>query len=99
MSQGTIIKQDINMGGVKIVTKEWNRLKTDKDRWIFVMWNKKWFRLKLDNDKTYVYFSSFVSANHDIDDLPELNNFDKWIGKSHGIFILLEILNIEAECV
>ncbi len=99
MTQETIIKQDINISGINIVTKEWNSLETDKDRWLFMMWNKKWFRLKLDNDKTYVCFSSFVSADHDIDDLPDLNNFDKSVGNSHGIFILLDILNIEAESV
>ena len=92
-------KGKVSIKSINLVTEEWNCHKTDRDKWKYLMWNKKWFCLILDNDETYVRFSESVSAGYDIDDLPELNNFDDHIGCSHGVHILLEILNIEAEAV
>lgn len=87
----------------KEIAKAWNKLKTDKARWKYLMSHKSEISLQLDNNKTYACFSEHLFPDgfdvDDYDDFPELNSFEWWVGDSPGLPDLFEILGINAEGV
>ena len=83
------------------IQKEWNALKTDTERWTYLFANKDKLRLGLDNDCTQAEFHYDICPDgiEDLSDLPDLNNFDEWLGWSDGVWHLLTFIGIEAEPV
>ena len=82
------------------LAKEFNQLKSDESRYCFLLEHKGIFALRLDNDATYTTFSSGTFSNfpgNQIDSLPDLADFDHWLGSDAGVFILLDIIGIEAD--
>ena len=88
------------MDNLERIAKRWNAIKTDKDRWKYLLSHKKEIGLLLENDETYACLcKGIIPAEEDWDSLPEMNNFDAWIGNDHGLNVLFEVLGIEAEAV
>lgn len=89
------------MKKLKKIAKKWNALKSDKEKWEYVFSHKNELGLRLDNDSTYVTFrDEFIPKDiEDLDDLPELNDFEWWVGNSPGLDDLFLILDIKAEGV
>jgi hypothetical protein len=71
------------------ISKKWNKLKNDKDRFDFLLLNKDHFLLTLDNDQTLISFH--YPGYEDI----ELKSFKEFLGYSDGISILLTCLGIK----
>ena len=81
---------------------EWNLLKTDEDRFRFLLEHKGVFALRLDNDGTYVDYippPGITDYDEFVEDLPELTSFYEYLGWSEGVLILLKVIEIKAECV
>ena len=75
----------------KKFVKHFNGLKTDVEKWEFLVENKyRDFHLVLDNDATFGCFKE----DHDREFVMD---FNYWIGSSIGTFDLLEAIGIEAE--
>lgn len=93
--------QENTMGILKSIQERWNAIKTDVDRWGYVLSHKNELGIMLDNDDTCVVFHPELIPDsiEDIDDLPELNEFDEWIGNSPGLDALMEVLGIDANGV
>lgn len=73
------------------LSKEFDRLSTDPERWEFVLNHKdEGIILNLDNDSTFIVIKGLEDWYGD---------FDEYIGWSDGIFNLLEVIGIEAEGV
>ena len=83
------------------IAKRWNDLKTDEEKWKFILSHKKELEIRLDNDGTYPVFCEKIIPGliDDWDDLPDLNDFEWWIGNAPGINTLLAVLGIGAEGV
>ena len=78
--------------------KKFKALNNDKQRWIWLMAHKdKGLKLVLDNDDTVI-----VDTNFDPDEVDEdfvlHASFDSYIGYSEGVFNMLCVIGIEAEC-
>ena len=82
------------MKKLKELAEKWNNLKTDEERWKYLLSHKNKIGLLLDNDATYPAFHSSVVPNdiEDYDDLPKIKAFDQYIGWSEGVFDLLHAL-------
>jgi len=87
---------------------EFNKLKSDKDRFRFLLEHKGIFKLILDNDDMFLRISDGVLESLDIDwysvEADILSDsikgkFDTFLGWSDGVFILLDVVGIEAESV
>ena len=93
----------MNIEDLKNICKNWNDLKTDKERYKYLIENKGIFVLRLDNDDTFPEFSEkfmddFGIDIYDLDGLiPELESFDYYLGWSDGVKVLLKMVGIEAE--
>ena len=73
--------------------KEFRKLKTDEERWKFIINNQfKGIKINLDNDDT---FGSFEWD----DDGDYIFQFDDYIGWADGIMTLLDVIGIDAEYV
>lgn len=71
--------------------QEFNKLKTDKEKWKWLMTNQgKGLVVMLDNDDTFVV---------DENDEETTGRFNEYIGWSDGVQILLDVIGIQAECV
>ena len=81
------------------VAKSWNRLKTDEDRWRWLIKNPKKLCIGLDSSDTFVNYSENFFEFDDEYDFPELKKFDEHIGKAPGISVLLKCVKIESEGV
>ena len=70
--------------------KQFNELKTDADRWQWVIDNQdKGVLVNLDNGDTYIT----------IDGTPGHADFEHYLGWSEGVFDLLDAIGIRAEGV
>lgn len=87
---------------------EWNKLRSDIERYNFLLEHKRVFKLNLDNDDTFATISdeTFKSIGVDIysGEADEWNDklkgdFHDYIGWSDGIFVLLNVIGIIAESV
>lgn len=89
------------MGKLEKISKKWNALSGDVEKWKYLLSHKKEIAIRLDNDGTYCTFCEGIIPNNidNYDDLPELNSFEDWVGNSPGLDILFPILGIEAEGV
>jgi hypothetical protein len=78
-------------------------LEWDEQRWRFLIsCDKSLFKIILDNDETYVCFFESEHLEYDPEgewEEYEWDKFDGWLGNSNGVFILLEVLGINAESV
>ena len=86
---------------LKIIS-EFNALPDDIERYKFIK-RSLFLILILDNDGTWAILNGDVLTPNltedEIESLPELNNFDDFLGCSRGIFSLLKAVGIEAESV
>ena len=92
---------------LKLIAK-FNKLKSDKDRFRFLLEHKDVFKLNLDNDETFTTVSdeTFKSLGIDkwsveADDWNDkiTNDFDDYLGWSGGVFNLLRVVGIKVESV
>jgi len=86
------------MEKLKMIAERWSKLESDIERWKYVLYHRDEIGLRLDNDATYPTFCGALIPSG-IEDLPELKEFDNWMGADQGVFDLLEVLGIEAEGV
>ena len=93
---------------LKKLISEFNELKTDDSKFRFLLEHKGIFKLNLDNDDTFVTVSDGIlnvlgieKYSVEEDDLNDLitNSFWTYLGWSEGVFILLDVVGIEAESV
>ena len=93
---------------LKQLIVKFNSLKSDKDRFRFLLRHKGVFVLMLDNDDTFANISdaAFKSVEIDkyspeADDLNDLitGQFNSYLGWSDGVRVLLDVVGIKAECV
>ena len=96
------------MQTLKNLIKEFNGLKSDADRFKFLLGHKGIFKLMLDNDDTFVKVSDKTLESLAIDKYSVLADdlsdsitgiFHEYLGLSDGIFILLDVIGIKAESV
>ncbi|MGL6193833.1 MAG: hypothetical protein ACRC2T_03315 [Thermoguttaceae bacterium] len=85
----------------KHVATAWNELKTDRERWEFLLKHKSEYSLLLDNDSTTVSVSipEEELQNIDFDDIAddlECESFEDWVGWDNGVVLLFEVLGIDA---
>jgi len=84
------------------ISKRWNDLANDKERWVYVLEHKDELVIMLDNDSAHPCFHDSVLP-HGLEDysedVPDLNEFDRWIGNSPGLDDLMEALGIQVEGV
>ncbi len=82
------------------IAEAWNALKTDKDRWKYLLEHKQEYTLLLDNDATIVNVRipeeemqgiDYCDLDRDID----CDSFDDWLGWDDGVATLLEVLGID----
>ena len=81
---------------------DFNELKTDKERFRFIIEHKGVFTLMLDNDQTIPIVSAHVFyqlSQQDFEALPELNEFDGYLGLFKGTFDLLDAIGVNCEPV
>jgi len=90
---------------LKANAKEWNKLGNDTDRFKYLFANKGIFIVILDNDQTSVDYHPKALKRIGIDRweaediLPDLNDFDEYLGWSGGVVTLLEVIGLDAESV
>ena len=90
---------------LKAIAKKWNKLKTDKERWGYVIKHKDVLAIRLDNDETYVSLSFFASLSLTESELEELEDvfdpycFDSYIGNGAGVGELLSVIGVESSGV
>lgn len=71
--------------------EEFNKLRNDTDRWSWVLDNADGnYIIYLDNDDTFVVFN---------EDDTLVGQFDDYIGWNDGLVTLLEILDMNIQCV
>ena len=92
---------------LKLIAK-FNKLKSDKDRFRFLLEHKDVFKLNLDNDETFTTVSdeTFKSLGIDkwsveADDWNDkiTNDFQDYLGWHDGVVCLLNVVGITAEPV
>lgn len=84
------------------MSKDFNKLTSDYDRFRFILDKPDYIMLMLDNDSTHAIYSSQATAGlteKEIDSLPDLADFDSWLGNNEGLFIFLEAAGITVEGV
>ncbi len=84
----------------KPIAESWNVLKTDRDRWKYLLEHKEEYTLLLDNDATIVnvHIPDEEMQGIDYDDLDEqldCDSFDDYLGWDDGVVTLLEVLGID----
>ena len=89
------------METLKKIANNWNALKTDIERWKYILEHKDQIMVMLDNDDTIPVFCPGLIPGwiEDYDDLPSLNDFHQYLGNSEGVKDLLSVLGIKAEGV
>ena len=81
----------------KEVFDKFNSLKTDMEKWAWLMENQdKGILVKCDNDYTYIEVEGFDEESDGWDDTC-FGDFDDYIGWSSGVFDLLKTVGIKAE--
>lgn len=86
------------------LAKDWEKLKTDKERLTFILKNRNNIMIHLDNDESHAGFITNEDLDDEIQDLileleSEMHSFDQYFGSNDGILMLFEFLNIRAEDV
>lgn len=83
-----------NKKEAKEIAENYNKIKTDKERFKFLMSHSDKIKLVLDNDMTMVNFIT-EEDNDEID--ISLKDLDDYLGNSEGVLNLLEFIGITAE--
>ncbi len=73
------------------IADKYNKLKSDKERLLFIIESKKDLKIILDNDESQVCFTKRKFCNID------LNDFDEDFGNRDGVMLLFDTLGIKAE--
>ena len=82
------------MESYKVLAKAFNSLKSDVDKWKWVIGHQHFgITVLCDNDDTCACF------DEDHNDEPEVLQFNGYIGWSDGVFDLLEAIGIKVESV
>lgn len=80
-----------------------NKCKTDKDKYQFLIDYKGTFTVMLDNDETFLTISDKISHSLTDDEMDilndSINNFDSYFGDSDGVVSLLTFIGIECSPV
>ena len=82
------------------IADKFNMLKTDEERFRFVMEHNDILGLMLDNDQTSPVFIGKETEDLDEvtrDHLPSLNDFDDYLGWTDAVVTLCKIAGIHAE--
>ena len=81
---------------LQVVIKHWDTLKTDDERWLFLIHDPYCgFVLVLRSDTTDVEFDdTSQELLNDVEDFSTVASFDNCIGTSKGVQSLLDAINI-----
>ncbi len=86
---------------LKNVIIEFNKQTNDVDRFKFIAQHPGIFTLMLDTDMTFPVVSEKIASQfpEEVEELPEINTFQGYLGWSDGVINLLEAIGMSWEMV
>lgn len=79
------------------LVKQFNKCKTDKDKYKFIIAHNKDFKVVLDNDYTWAELIKDKRDRNGNSIYGELDGFNEYVGWDDGVFTLFELLGIKSE--